>query len=83
MPNVLSLRDLVLRPDRMDETVPPTHTVRIPTLRGSIPELSLRKVGIGTKFESFIISAQSRNRGQSKNKCIFLFFIISVHCQFI
>ena len=70
MPNVLSPRDLVSRTDRMDETVPHTHKVRIPTLRGWIPELSLRKVGIGTKLESFIIPAQSipaqsRNRGQS------------------
>ena len=78
MPNVLSPRDLVSRPDRMDETVPHTHThthkVRIPTLRGSIPELSLRKVGIGTKLKSFIIPAQSRNRRHSKNICIFFIF---------
>ena len=26
MPNVLSPRDLVFRPDNMDETVPHTHT---------------------------------------------------------
>ena len=69
MPNVLSPRDLVSRPDRMDETVPHTHKVRIPTLRGSLPDL-----GVGTKLESFIILAQSRNRGQSKAKCIFFIF---------
>ena len=76
MPNVLSQRDLVSRPDRMDETVPHTHThkVRIPTLRGLIPELSLRKVGIGTKLKSFIIPAQSRNRRHSKNICIIFMF---------
>ena len=49
MPSVLSPRDLVSRTDRMDETVPHTHKVRIPTLRGSIPELYLRKVGIEDK----------------------------------
>ena len=50
VPNVLSPRDLVSRSDRMDKTVPHTQKVRIPSLRGSIPELSLRKVGIGTKL---------------------------------
>ena len=65
VPNVLSLRDLVLRPDRMDETVPPpphTHTHSKNLL------LSLRKVGIEDKVRINVF---------------FLFFIISVHCQFI
>ena len=29
VPNVLSPRDLVFRPDNMDETVPHTHTFKI------------------------------------------------------
>ena len=36
--------------------------VGIPTWLGSIPELSLRKVGIGTKWESIGFTVQSRNR---------------------
>ena len=48
--------------------------VRIPTWHGSIPELFVRKVGIGTKWESTIFPAQSRNRGQSKN-CIRILYI--------
>ena len=80
VPNVLSPRDLVSRPYRMDKTVPHTQKVRIPSLRGLIPELSLRKVGIGTKLEYFIIPAQCRNRGNSKHIYVsFLFFIISNH----
>ena len=66
----------------MDETVPHTHKVRIPTLRGLIPELSLSKVGIGKKLESVIIPAQRRHRGHSKKLRIYvslLFFIISNH----
>ena len=38
--------------------------VKIPTWHGSIPELSRRKVGIGTKLESVVFTVQSRNRGQ-------------------
>ena len=30
MPNVLSPRDLVSRPDNMDETVPHTHSLSLP-----------------------------------------------------
>ena len=85
MPNVLSPRDIVSRPDRMDETVPHTHThkVRIPTLRGSIPELSLRKVGIGTKLKSFIIPAQSRKEYMYHFYfSLFLIIIIAI-CPFI
>ena len=65
VPNMLSPRDLVSRPDRMDKTVPHTLKVRIP---------SLRKVGIRTKLEYFIIPAQSRNRRNSKHICIVFIF---------
>ena len=36
--------------------------VRIPSWRGSIPDLSMRKVGIGTKLESVTFPAQSWHR---------------------
>ena len=49
--------------------------VGIPTWSGSIPELSVRKVGIGTKWESTIFPAQCRNRWQSKN-CICIFNLL-------
>ena len=37
--------------------------VGIRTLHGSIPELSLRKVGIGTNLECIVFNVQSGNRG--------------------
>ena len=37
VPNVLSPRDLVFRPDNMDETVPHTHTVEEFPYPASLP----------------------------------------------
>ena len=37
--------------------------VGIPTWHVSVPEFSLRKVGIGTKWESVVFPARSRNGG--------------------
>ena len=44
VPNVLSPRDLVFRPDNMDETVPHTHYHCLPFMRGGVAQWIGRRI---------------------------------------
>ena len=77
MPYLLSPRDLVSRPGRMDATVPRTHKVSIPTLRGSISELSLRKIVIGTSSNLLLSLRKVEIEDKERIYVSFLFFISS------
>ena len=56
VPNVCSPRDLLTRPDNMDETVPHTHKYMIETLQISVPQESLHRFN-ETCYVSFWTSA--------------------------
>ena len=56
VPNVCSPRDLLARPDNMDETVPHTHKYMIETLQISVSQESLHRFN-ETCYVSFGTSA--------------------------